>query len=61
MLRLIAVVPGLFAVALVLSAAAQQPDAKNALQSGIEKGKLMPAFNPRHVAGSDRGTTDCPV
>lgn len=31
------------------------------LQSGLELGKILPAFNPIHVTGPDKGTNTCPV
>lgn len=31
------------------------------LQSGLELGKTLPAFNPIHVTGPDKGTNTCPV
>ena len=30
-------------------------------KTGLEKGQHLPAFNPMHVTGADRGTTTCPV
>ena len=29
--------------------------------SGVEPGGTLPAYNPQHLAGPDRGTRVCPV
>jgi len=31
------------------------------LDSGLKVGEHVPAYNPKHVAGPDKGTTACPV
>lgn len=31
------------------------------LASGLDLGQTLPAFNPVHVTGPDRGTNTCPV
>jgi len=30
-------------------------------RSGVEKGSILPAYNPTHVTGPDKGTATCPV
>lgn len=46
-------------VALAPGAAQDAPRPK--LASGLELGSPIPAYNPTHVAGPDRGTTNCPT
>jgi hypothetical protein len=31
------------------------------LASGLDIGQTLPAFNPTHVTGPDKGTNTCPV
>ncbi|MFA0730777.1 MAG: hypothetical protein LKKZDAJK_001731 [Candidatus Fervidibacter sp.] len=37
---------------------AQQPQAPD---TGLKVGDSVPAYNPVHVAGPDKGTNTCPV
>ncbi|MBI5366149.1 MAG: hypothetical protein HZA54_03855 [Planctomycetes bacterium] len=48
-------VPTLLVAALGAMAWAETPD------SGKKVGEHLPAFNPRHEAGPDAGSTTCPV
>ncbi len=60
MRRSVVLLPGLLA-AFMLPALAQDTGARQALKSGLEKDAMLPAFNPKHVTGPDRGSADCPV
>ncbi|HSV72960.1 MAG TPA: hypothetical protein VLH79_04305 [Chthonomonadales bacterium] len=51
---------GLILAAALLPAQAETPRAA-ALVSGIERGGMLPAYHPKHVAGPDRDTDTCPV
>lgn len=57
----LALLSGLALVALVGTIGAQESSSKEALKSGLDKGSILPAYNPRHVAGPDKGTNTCPV
>lgn len=39
----------------------QSKESANGLQSGPSIGENLPAFDPRHVAGPDKGTKACPM
>lgn len=56
-------IAGLGAVAVAALAAALAPVIANpsGLKSGVEKGAGLPAYNPTHVTGPDKGTATCPV
>ncbi|HXG23357.1 MAG TPA: hypothetical protein VNJ09_02285 [Chthonomonadales bacterium] len=61
MKRSLALLSGLALVALVGAIGAQETKSEDALKSGLDKGSILPAYNPRHVAGPDKGTNTCPV
>jgi hypothetical protein len=61
MRRSVVLLPGLLAAAFLLPALAQDTGARQALTSGLEKDAMLPAFNPKHVTGPDRGSAACPV
>ncbi|HSV72959.1 MAG TPA: hypothetical protein VLH79_04300 [Chthonomonadales bacterium] len=58
-LSLLAATAGLAAVGPVAAQEPAQPQQPR-LTSGIDVGAPVPAFNPTHVWGPDRGTTACP-
>ncbi len=53
------VLAGLLLAALTLPALTQEQKTK--LTSGLEVGTTLPAYNPQHVVGPDRGTRTCPI
>jgi hypothetical protein len=56
-----ALLSGLVLVGLLGVARTQEAGSGDALKSGLDKGSILPAYNPRHVAGPDKGTNTCPV
>ncbi len=56
-------IAGAGAVAVAALAVALAPVIANpaGLKSGVEKGASLPAYNPTHVTGPDKGTATCPV
>ncbi|MCS7192677.1 MAG: hypothetical protein NZ937_06840 [Armatimonadetes bacterium] len=40
---------------------AQQEQQEKAPDTGLKVGDSVPAYNPIHVAGPDKGTNTCPV
>jgi protocatechuate 3,4-dioxygenase beta subunit len=56
-----ALLSGLLVGAAMLSGIAQNAPKEQDLNSGIKKGGVLPAFNPQHVTGPDKGTQVCPV
>lgn len=62
----VALAGSLLAASVVLTNAGEKASAEKAtetakLKSGLEEGKVLPAFNPTHVTGPDKGTATCPV
>lgn len=51
---------GLLLAAALLPASAETPKTAP-LASGIDRGGMLPAYHPVHVAGPDRDTKTCPV
>lgn len=45
----------------LLALAAQAGPTTATLKSGLEVGQSLQIFNPRHVAGPDKGTNACPI
>lgn len=53
------VVSGTVLLSAMLSVWAQQKE--QVPDTGLKVGDVVPAYNPIHVAGPDKGTNTCPV